>query len=167
MPITINPCQTYHARVDRVTFLRMPDGLSAFKVYYLSITGRARPELYEWAACPRTIGEFETAFLTSGIEGVGLVTCFPHITKVFRFSPGNETVLDVRELDTATLQSIDATRGEGFHEFACLAEALIAAEEYRAWASARSVGEYLTYRCDLTDFPVLSNTKLNEYWQPG
>jgi hypothetical protein len=163
---SIKPCQTYHAQLDRVTLLRLPDGLSAFKVYYLSITGRARPELYEWTACPRTIDEFETAFLASGIEGVGLVTCFPHITKVFRFSPGNETVLDVRELETATLQSIDAARGDGFHEFACLAEALIAAEEYKAWASARSVDEYLAYRCDLADFPVLSNTKLNEYWPP-
>jgi hypothetical protein len=166
MTITIKPCQTYHARVDRVTLLCMPDGLSAFKVYYLSISGRVRPEQYEWTACPRTIREFETAFLASGIEGVGLVTCFPHITKVFRFSPSNETVLDVREFDTATLQSIDAARGEGFHEFACLAEALIAAEEYKAWASARSVDEYLAYRCDLADFPVLSNTKLNEYWPP-
>jgi hypothetical protein len=163
---SIKPCQTYHARVDRFTLLRMPDGLSAFKVYYLSITGRARPELYEWSVCTRTIGEFETAFRSSGIEGVGLVTCFPHITKVFRFSPGNETVLDVRELDTATLQSIDASRGDGFHELACLAEALIAAEEYKVWASARSVDEYLAFRCDLADFPVLSNTKLNEYWQP-
>jgi hypothetical protein len=166
MFITIKPCQTYHARVDRVTLLRMPDGLSAFKFYYLSITGRAKPKLYEWSSCPRTIEEFETAFLASGIEGVGLVTCFPHITKVFRFSPGNETVLDVRELDTATLQPVDASRGDGFHEFACLAEALIAADEYSAWASACSVDEFLSYRCNLTDLPVLSNTKLNEYWQP-
>jgi hypothetical protein len=97
---------------------------------------------------------------------VGLVTCFPHITKVFRFSPSNETVLDVRELDTATLQPVDAARGDGFHEFACLAEALIAADEYRAWASARSVDEYLAYRSSQADFPVVSNTKLKDYWPP-
>jgi len=30
---SIKPCQTYHAHVDRVALLRMPDGLSAFKVH--------------------------------------------------------------------------------------------------------------------------------------
>ena len=36
--------------------------------------------------------------------------------------------------------------------------------EYRAWAEAVSVAEYLAARSDAADFPVVSHTKLAAYW---
>jgi hypothetical protein len=59
----------------------------------------------------------------------------------------------------------DSLRGDGSREFACYAEAVIAADEYRAWARVATVEEYLAFRCDKTDFPVASNTKLAVYWE--
>ncbi len=166
MPISIKPCPPYHARLDRFTMLHMPDGKSVFKIYYLSRLDRDKPELYEWPFSPLTQESFEDSFLGGGCEGIGFVLAFPHVTKIFRFSTDKETILDVKEFTTAQMQTRDMPKIDGFHEFACLAEALIAADEYRAWASARSVDEYLAYRSSLTDFPVVSNTKLKNYWPP-
>jgi hypothetical protein len=159
----IQNCQPYNAHLDGHSLLRMPDGLSVFKVYYLTITGREKRELYEWDHAAHTREEFEKSFLSKGQQGVGFVTCFPHITKVFRFSAANETVLDVREFTTATLQPVDMTRGDAFHELACYAEAVIAAEEYKAWAEAGSVEQYLEYRCVEPHFNIHSNRKLKQY----
>ena len=88
------------------------------------------------------------------------------ITKVFRYAPEVETVVDVRELHTATLDEMDCNRGDQYHEFACYAESLIAADEYRAWAKANSVDEYLQFRCSLSDFPIVNHNKLSDYWNP-
>ena len=66
---------------------------------------------------------------------MGFVTAFPHITKIFRYAPEVETVVDVRKLDTATLNEVDCNRDDQYHELACYAESLIVADEYRAWAS--------------------------------
>jgi hypothetical protein len=148
----------------------MPDGKSAFKIYYISVIGRDTPELFEWQRSPRSPREFEQAFLAGGHEGVGFVLAFPHVTKIFRFSPGAETILDVREFHTDGMRPLDCSRDGGYHEFACYAEAAIAADEYEAWAGARTVEAYLATVSDLADFPVASHTKLATYWngpQPG
>jgi hypothetical protein len=162
---TIKESQIYNAQLDGHSLLRIPDGLSVFKVYYLSITGREKRELYEWDHSPHSKDQFEGYLLSNGQQGIGFVTCFPHITKVFRFSASNETVLEVREFITATLQPVDMTRGDGFHEFACYAEAVIAAEEYKSWAEAGSVEQYLKYRCDAPPFNIHSNRKLKQYME--
>ena len=160
----VTPSRTYHAKTVGRSVLRMPDGKSVFKVYYISVIGRDRPELYEWTHSPRTAEEFERTFVTGGHEGVGFVIAFPHVTKVYRFSPEGETILDVREFDTAGMTDRDCSRSGGYHELACYAEAAIAADEYRAWAGAGSVSEYLAFRSDAADFPVVNNGKLAAYW---
>jgi hypothetical protein len=143
----------------------MPDGKSVFKVYYISVMGRDRPELYEWKRCPRTSEDFERAFVAGGYEGIGFAIAFPHVTKIYRFSPEGETILDVRELNTDGMTDRDVSRSDAYHEFACYAEAAIAADEYRAWAAATTVEGYLSCHSEAADFPVLSNTKLATYWQ--
>jgi hypothetical protein len=161
----IAPCRTYHAKTVGRTRLRMPDGRSVFKIYYISVIGRDAPERFEWARGARTPADFEAALRQSGIQGVGFVIAFPHVTKVFRFSPSGETVLDVRELHTDGLRPMDCARADGFHEFACYAEAALAAAEFHAWAQAGTVEEYLASEAADDDFPVVSNTKLAAYWK--
>ncbi len=156
----ITSCRTYHAQTVGRSLVHMPDGTSAFKVYYISVIGRDTPERFEWQHCSRSFAEFETALLDGKYEGVGFVTAFPHVTKIFRFSPQGETVLDVREFYTDGMRPMDCARGDGFHEFACYAEAAIAADEYQAWAKASTVAEYLAFRSDAADFPVVAHTKL-------
>jgi hypothetical protein len=157
--------QGYHARLHQFERLEMPDGKSVFKLYFLSIIGRAQPEKYEWAYTPYTSAEFIRTFRTSGQQGLGFVITFPHVTKIYRFYADKETVLDVSEHHTADLRARDLSRGDGFHEFGCLAEAALAAEEYQAWASAHSVEEYLAFKASACDFPVVDAQKLYRYWQ--
>lgn len=161
----IAACRPYHAQTVGRTIVRMPDGKSVFRIHYLSIVGRDKPERYEWQHCPLTQDNFETAFRLGGHEGIGFVTAFPHVTKVFRFSPYMETVMDVREFHAEDMRPLDSARGDGSREFACYAEAIIAAEEYHAWARAATVEEYLAHEGGKTDFPVFSNAKLALYWQ--
>ena len=160
----VTSCRTYHAKAVGRRVLRMPDGKSVFKVYYISVIGRDRPELYEWQRSPRTTADFERMFVAGSHEGVGFVIAFPHVTKVYRFSPEGETILDVREFDTESMTDRDCSRRDGYHELACYAEAAIAADEYRAWARAATVEEYLAFRSDAADFPVVNNAKLAAYW---
>jgi len=163
--MNILACRTYHGQQVGQTLLRMPDGKSAFKVYYISVIGRDTPERFEWARAPRTLQDFERAFLAGGHEGIGFVLAFPHVTKLFRFSPGAETILDVRAFHTDGMRPMDLARDGGFVEFACYAEAVIAAEEYHAWARAASVEAYLASRAAAADFPVARHAKLAAYWQ--
>jgi hypothetical protein len=142
----------------------MADGKSAFKVYYISNVGRDTPERFEWAHCAHTQAEFERTLSATGIEGIGFAIAFPHVTKLYRFAPSAETVLDVREFHTEGLRPNDCTRADGFHELACYAEAVLVAAEYHAWARAASVEEYLAFRATEADFPVASHTKLAAYW---
>jgi len=160
----IVPCKTYHAKAVGQTLLRMPDGKSAFKLYYVSIIGRDKPELYEWERAPLAREEFEKRLSARGFEGLGFIIAFPHVTKVFRFSPFVEIVIDVLEFKTADLSRLDCQRKDGWHEFACYAEAVIAAEEYVAWARAATVEGYLAFRCAAVNYPILSNTKLASHW---
>ena len=66
-----------------------------------------------------------------------------------------ETILDVSEFDTDGMTPRDCARDEGSHEFACYAEAVLAADEYRAWAKARPSTSYPCNRSDAADFPVV------------
>ena len=157
------PCRSYHSRTVGRTTVRMPDGKSVFKVYYISIVGRDEPSRYEWSHARATRDQFEEDLRRLGPEGVGFVTAFPHITKVFRFAPAMETVLHVRAFNTADLAELKLDRDDGFVEFACYAEAAIAADEYRAWARAAAVEAYLDFFSDFNDGPVASCGKLREY----
>jgi len=160
-------CKSYHAQKAGQSVYRMPDGKSVFKVYFISIIKRDTPERFEWERSPMKQADFEKVFLAGGHEGLGFVIAFPHIAKIFRFSPYVETVLDVNVFNTESMSHRDCSRVDGSHEFACYAEAVIAAGEYHAWAKAATVNDYLAYRCDDADFPVVSNTKLAEYWGGG
>ena len=66
-----------------------------------------------------------------------------------------ETVLDVKAFDPTTMTPIDCSRDEGFTEFACYAEAMIAADEYRVWAESDSVADYLAFLSKISDSPNL------------
>ena len=160
----IAPCRNYHAQTASRSLLRMPDGRSVFKVYYISIIERDRPDLYEWRCCRQTPLEFENTFLAGNHEGIGFVVAFPHVTKIDRFSPSGETNLDVREFNTEAMSPRDCSRGDGYHELACYAEAILAADEFCAWAKAGTIDEYLSYWSQAQDFPVISNIKLADYW---
>ena len=160
----IKSCLSYHARSAGPSLVNMPDGKSVFKLYYLDIPGRDDPPRYEWGRCGMKPEEFERLIVGQRFEGVGFITAFPHITKVFRFAPSVETVLHVRAFHTQKLQPLDLAREDGYLEFACLAEALIANDEYRAWAVAGSVRDYLHSFSDFADGPVVCHTKLAAYW---
>ncbi len=160
----IAKCRTYHAHAHGRGVARMLDGQSVFKLYYISIIGRGQPERYDWQYSPRSPAEFEQVFVSGGHEGIGFAIVFPHVTKIYRFSPDMETILDVREYETDGMTPRDCSRRDGFHEFACYAEAVIAADEYRAWAKAATVNEYLAFRSDAAEFQVVSNNKLAAYW---
>lgn len=161
----VKECKTYHAKVDRKNLIRMPDNKSVFKVYYVSIIKRDNPERYEWAHCTYTREDFEQEFINSGFEGIGFIISFPHITKVFRFSPYIETVLDVKEFKTEGLLPVDCSRIDGSHEFACYAESVISASEYAAWAKAKTVDDYIAFLSDNAEFVVEDNSKLKTYFK--
>ncbi len=160
----IKPCRPYHSKTIGFQLLEMPAGKSVFKLYFVSIVGRDRPELYEWGAPGPDMAAAAERFRGAGLEGVGFIIAFPHITKVFRFAPAMETVLHVRAFNTGSLEPLGLGRDDDYLEFACYAEAAIAAEEYHAWAAARTVGEYLRFQSRFTDGPVNSNRKLADYY---
>ena len=158
----IEKCGSYHAKIEGCELVNMPDGKSAFKVYFVSIVGRDNPSRTEWAHCGIDKQAFIKAFRESRQEGVGFLTAFPHITKVFRYAPKMEILQHVRAFDTKTFALISLIRDD-FVEFACLAEALLAADEYKAWAAATSVEEYLKYVSPVENAPVFDNAKLKRY----
>jgi len=162
---SIKPCNTYRARAAGKKTLKLPDGQSTFKVYFVDIVERRDPERFEWKLCGRSQEGFVDLLRKSGIEGVGFVIAFPHITKVFRYGPAMETVMNVSAFKTDGLVPLSLDRGEGYVEVACLAEAVIAADEYRFWAAAGSVEEYLTQWSDFDDGPVVDHAKLRRYWE--
>jgi hypothetical protein len=160
----VQPCKTYRAVDAGRTAVDMPDGRSWFKVYYVSITGRDEPARYEWGKGAFGREDFEGLLMASDVEGIGFVTAFPHITKVFRFAPSAETVMHVRAFDTRTLAPLALDRGGGWMEFACLAEAVIAADEYRAWAEKTTVKAYLEAWSGFAEAPIAAHDKLLSYW---
>ena len=161
----VEKCGTYHAKIEGCQLVKMPDGKSQFKVYFVSIIGRDNPSRTEWAHCGYSKESFVKDFQASGWEGVGFVTAFPHIIKVFRYSPKVEILQHVKAYDTKTGKPIGLDREDGFTEFACLAEALLANDEFIAWAKAQSVKEYMDFISKIDDAPVACNSKLKAYWE--
>ncbi len=100
----------------------------------------------------------------AGLEGVGCVVAFPHVAKVFRFAPSMETVMQVCGFRTEDFREFDLTREDGFVEFGCYAEAIIATDEYHFWAAAETVEEYMNKWSDWTDAPVANAHKLGRYY---
>ena len=161
----VKPCDTYHAVSAGKDVLRGADGKTVLKVYFINIIGRSDPSKVVWAECGLAKEDFLKALAeTDGAEGVGFVTAFPHITKVFRYGPEAETVVNVRAWSTKDMAPLDLSRSDGYVEFACLAEALIAADEYRLWAEAESVAAYLEKWSDWADGPIVRHDKLGVYW---
>jgi len=158
----IKPCNPYSSVVVSKKLVTLAGG-SAFKVYYVSLTGRANPERCDWAFSPLKPADFEKALVKLNPEGAGFITAFPPITKIFRFAPSGETIMHVRGLKTEDLSPLDLSRPDGYLEFACYAEAAIAADEYREWAGTRSVEEYLKYFSPFDGGAVLDNAKLAAY----
>ncbi len=158
----VMPCRPYHARLYRTQTLALPDGVSAFKLYFISLLGRD-PDRFEWEQAPGAAVALEARLTALRPDGVGFVTAFPHITKLFRFAPSAETVLHVHAFHTADLAPLDLAREDACVEFACYAEAVIAADEYHAWARARSVAEYLAAWSPFEDGPIVNPAKLAAY----
>lgn len=163
---TIKPGRTYHAKIVGRELLRGKDGKTALKVYYVDIVGRPEPKRTVWAECGMSPEAFMEALLDAeGVEGIGFITAFPHITKVFRFGPESEVCANVRAWDTKSMAEIDLTRSQGYVEFACLAEAAVAADEFGFWAECRTVDEYLDRWSDYVDGPIACHNKLLSYWE--
>lgn len=158
----IKPVNTYSAKPSGFAVYRRDRHV--YRVYYVDIVGRAEPERYEWDRCGRDRQTVLNALEAAGVEGIGFVVAFPHITKVFRFAPSAETIMHVRAFSTPDFNEISLGREEGYMEFACYAEAIIAAEEYRSWAQAPSVHEYLARQCDWHDATIGSHDKLARYF---
>ena len=159
----IKPCNPYNSTVVGKKLLRLPGGLSAFKMYYVSLTGRANPERCDWAFSALTPEKYEAALLKLNPEGIGFITAFAPITKIFRFAPSGETILHVRAFRSDDMSPLDLARPDGYLEFACYAEAAIAADEYRSWAAARSVDEYLNYFSAFEGGAIADHAKLAAY----
>ena len=70
----------------------------------------------------------------------------------------------IRRINPADGSVIPLERGEGYTEFACLAEAEVAAKEYALWAAAESVEAYLEQWVTWGPSPVLEHQKLGRYW---
>jgi hypothetical protein len=161
----IKPCNTYHAVLNSRELCRLADGKSVFKVYFIDIIGRKELVGTVWAQSGMSVKDFPARLArTDGVEGVGFITAFPHITKVFRFGPEAETVMNVSAWDTRSMAPISLSRSQGYVEFACLAEAAIAADEYNAWARTRTVDEYLQQWSSFADGPIARHDKLLKYW---
>lgn len=163
----VSECRPYDARIVDCRLVRGRSGVRAFKIYRLSIVGRKCPARYEWEACGLPVRHVEQRLAETIPEGVGFVTAFPHITKVFRFAPEMETVLHVTAFDTGPWSPVDLSRPAGFVEFACLAEAEIAAHEYTAWADAESVEDYLKFRSPFAKGQVKAPSKLAAWAHEG
>ena len=160
----LKPCQPYHAVLAGKTLLSMPDGKSTFKIYFINLTGRANPVRYEWSKATISQDQFAARLQNMQITGIGFVTAFPHVTKIFRFDPAAETVLNVRAFSTPDMAPLDLKRPGDYLEFACYAEALLAAAEYRLWATAETIGQYLSAFSSFDDGKIISNTKLADYY---
>lgn len=160
----VSPCRPYDARiVDRRT-VTLPDGKSVFKLYFVSIVGRDDPSAYEWAHCGIAPADFASALAGRAVEGVGFVTAFPHITKIFRFAPSAETIMHVTAFRSRDWGEIPLDREDGYVEYACLAEALVAADEYAFWADAENVDSYLAQWSACQGGAIRTTDKLMQYW---
>ncbi|NLF92844.1 MAG: hypothetical protein GX564_03065 [Oligosphaeraceae bacterium] len=161
----ISPCNSYHALVEDCQILRKDDAQSVFKVYFCSITGRATPERFEWAHCQQSKQDFLDNLQKSNFEGIGFVTAFPHIAKIFLYAPQNEILQYVSAFKPTSGECAPLQRENNFLEFACLAEAVIAAQEFNFWAESDSVAEYLSRIGQFAPLSIVRNDKLQQYWR--
>jgi hypothetical protein len=143
---------------------RYDSGPHAFKVYFIDITGRPHRERYEWDRCGRERESVRAGLKRAGVEGIGFVCAFPHIAKAFRFAPEGETNLHVRAFRPEDFAELDLARADGYVEYACLAESVIADGEYRLWAAAPSVEAYLAQWVDWPPVAVADEGKLGRYY---
>ncbi len=155
------PCMPYDARLDGLELLG--DGTPRLKLYYVSIVGRDGPERYEWGRSPVDRNLLAERLLEAFGDGVGFGVAFPHIAKLFRFSPSAETVIDVAAFAVEPFGPLDLSAEGGFSQFGCLAETVIAAAEHEAWALAGSVEDYLRAACERDRFAIHDNAKLGRY----
>lgn len=165
--MNVTPCRPYHGRIVDHSLAAMADGQSRFKVYFVSIVGRDQPQRYEWEHCGLAPAEFLRRFCAGADEGVGFVTAFPHITKVFRYAPEAEILLNVKAFNTRDFAPIDLGRSAGYVEFACYAEAALAADEYHAWARSHTVAEYLDFWSAQQEAPIVNHAKLQAWSTAG
>ncbi len=142
----------------------MPEGQSGFEVYFRSVIRKEESHLFEWQSCDDTPADFDNRLVNSGIEGVGFITAFPHITKVFGYSPQTETVVDVGYLDTHSFERVSSDRGERRDEHACYAEAVIVVDEYHAGAAAKTAPDDLKDFSRSIDYLFARAGKLANYW---
>ena len=91
---------------------RCPTVELRFEVYCLSVIGKEQSHLFDWQSCDYTSDDFENR-VHSGIQSVGFITAFWRITKVFRYSPQTEMVVDVGYPDTRSFKSVSSDRGGG------------------------------------------------------
>jgi len=140
------------------------NGLHRFKVYFADIVGRLEPGRYEWDRSGLERNALLAGLQRMGVEGVGFVCAFPHITKVFRFAPSGETNLHVRAFDTASLEEVSLLRAEGYLEVSCLAEAILVGEEHRMWAEAATVTQYLDRFAAWEPAAVVAPGKLRRHY---
>jgi hypothetical protein len=101
--------QPYSSRVVRTQLFR-PAARTIFKLYFVSLVGRAQREKYEWGLAAYGIDAFLAQLPGRSLQGVGFITAFPHITKVFRFGPAPETNLHAAAFATPTWEKIALER---------------------------------------------------------
>lgn len=160
----VKQCMPYASRVAETRLLRMPDGKSAFKVYFIDIVGRDNPERYEWAASKLSKEDFLERVKSAHAEGIGFITAFPHITKIFVFGPGAETNLYTNAFKTRDFSKLDLNYS-GSTEVACAAEMAIGAAEFDLWLKAESVDEYLATFTRAGETKFKNHAKLYAYWR--
>ena len=74
-------------------------------------------------------------------------------------------MLHVRAFRPADFTELDLARSDGYVEYACLAESVIADAEYRLWAEARTVEEYLERWVDWQPVAVADEGKLGRHYR--
>jgi hypothetical protein len=158
----IRPCPFYEARPAGTAVYQ--NGPHRFKVYFADVVGRPEPARYEWDRSTLERDGVLAGLKRVGIEGVGFVCAFPHITKVFRFAPSGETNLHVRAFDTPSFSELNLAREEGYLELTCLVEAILVGEEHRRWADATSVAAYLDRWTTWEPAAVAAPDKLRRYY---
>jgi hypothetical protein len=137
---------------------------AVFKLYFISIIGREDRKKYEWEFSPYTMQGFLQQFPGRGLEGIGFIVAFPHVTKVFRFGPRPETNLHALAFETPTWKPISLDR-DGWSEVACAAEMDIGADEFRFWAESAGVEEYLKKFSERGAVAIKNHNKLEKYSQ--
>ena len=151
----------YTSKVVGKTQIVLEGTKSAFKIYFIDIQGRDDRAKYEWEHCGRTQEQFLEQLRDLNPEGIGFVTAFPHITKVFQFGPTPETNLYTTAYQTESFEELPLDYNEAT-EVGCAAEILIAAEEFRFWLEAQTVEDYLTKTCDAGDAAFQNHHKMFE-----